>query len=310
MVVVDDAAIGAYGHVDAGLLVIAVALGAHVDQRAGLAAADALLLAGDADGAAADADLDEIRAALGQEAEALSVDHVAGADLDALAVVFADPCDGAFLPLGVALGGVNAQHVGPGLEKGGDALGIVAGVDAGADHVFLVGVEQLQRVLLVHVVVLAEHHVHETAFGVHDGQGVELVIPDDVVGLTQGGAGGSGDQLFDRCHEGADLLLAGHAADAVIAAGDDAHQASGGGAVLGDGHGGMAGLLLQGQDVRQSVVRTEVGVADHETGLVRLDPGHHGGLLLDGLGAVDEAHAALLGEGHGHLVVGNSLHDG
>ena len=45
-------------------------------------------------------------------------------------------------------------------------------------------------------VVLAEDEVHQVAVLVHDGQGVELVLPDDVVGLLQGGAGRGRDELL------------------------------------------------------------------------------------------------------------------
>ena len=40
------------------------------------------------------------------------------------------------------------------------------------------------------------------------------------------------------------------------------------------------------------------------------DPADHVGLLLDGLGAIDEGGAPLLCQGNGHGVVGNGLHDG
>ena len=72
VVVVDDTAVGADGDVDAGLLEIFVAGLADLDQGGRLTAADALGLAGDADGAAADTDLDEVGAAVRQEAEARS----------------------------------------------------------------------------------------------------------------------------------------------------------------------------------------------------------------------------------------------
>ena len=141
MVVVDDAAVGAHGHVDAGLLVVLVASAADIDQRGGLATADALGLAGNADGTAADTDLDEVGTAVCQEAEALGVDNVTGTDLDVLAVVCADPLDGALLPLAETLGGVDAQDIGASLDKQRHALSIVAGVDTGADHVALIAVE-------------------------------------------------------------------------------------------------------------------------------------------------------------------------
>ena len=51
------------------------------------------------------------------------------------------------------------------------------------------------------IVVLAEDEVQQVVVLVHDGQGVELVVPDDVVGLFQGGGGGGGDELLARGHE-------------------------------------------------------------------------------------------------------------
>ena len=77
----NDAAVRADRDVDAGLLEILVACCRNLDQRSSLTAADALLLTGDADGAAADADLDEVRACLSEETEALAVNNVACADL-------------------------------------------------------------------------------------------------------------------------------------------------------------------------------------------------------------------------------------
>ena len=141
MVVIHDAAVGADGNVHAGLAEVLVAGTRHLDGGRSLAAADALGLAGDADGAAADADLDEVGARVGEEAEALGVHHVARADLHRVAVVLAHPLDGHLLPVGIALGAVDAQHVGTGLHERRDALGVVAGVDARAHHIALVGIE-------------------------------------------------------------------------------------------------------------------------------------------------------------------------
>ncbi len=182
MVVVHDAAVGADGHIDAGFLIVLVARSRHLDQRGGLAAANALGLAGDADRTAADAHLDKVRTRLGQEQEAVAIHHVACANLDGIAVMLAHPGQRAALPLGKALGGVDAQHVSAGLHKSGHALGVVAGVDARAHHVALLGVEQLVGVLLVLRVVLAEHHIDQMLLLVNQRQGVELVLPDDVVG--------------------------------------------------------------------------------------------------------------------------------
>ena len=63
----------------------------NVVDGGSLAAADALGLTGDADGAAADTDLHEVGAGIRQEAEALAVHHVAGAHFHGVAVVIPDP---------------------------------------------------------------------------------------------------------------------------------------------------------------------------------------------------------------------------
>ena len=310
VVVMHDAAVGADGHVDAGLAEVLVACAADVDDGRRLTAADALGLARDADRAAADADLHEVRAAVGEEAEAVRVDDVARADLDALAVALADPRDGALLPLGVALGRVDDEHVHTGLDQCGHTLGVVAGVDARADEVALLAVEQLVGLLLVQVVVLAEHERAQAALVVDDGQGVELVLPDDVVGFLQGRAVGRGDHLLARRHELAHLGLGVHAAHAVVAARDDADQAAVGRAVLGDGDGGVTGLLTQGQNVGQRRIGADVRIALDKARLVALDAGDHRGLVLDRLRAVEERHAALLRQRDGQPVAGHGLHHG
>lgn len=112
----------------------------------------------------------------------------------------------------------------PASTRGGDPRFVVLGVDAGAHHVTLLVVQQLRGVLLVLLVVLAEHEVQQAAVGIHDRQGVELMLPDDVVCFLQRRLRWRGDELFQRRHERADLLAAVHAGDAVIAARNDAEQ--------------------------------------------------------------------------------------
>ena len=170
VVIVHDAAVGADGHIHARLLKILVpGLGYFNDSRC-LAAADALGLAGDADGTAADTDLHEIRARLCQKAEALAVHHIACAHLDAVAVFGADPADGAALPLGKALGGIDAQHVRARFHQRGHALCVIAGIDARTHDIALVFVQQLVYVLFVGIVILAEHHAFQVLVLVDEGQ--------------------------------------------------------------------------------------------------------------------------------------------
>ena len=145
---------------------------------------------------------------------------------------------------------------------------------------------------------------------IHDGERIQLVIPDDVVGLLEGGAQRRGHQLLTGRHEGGDLLIAAHAGNAVVTTGDDTQQLTIGLGILGDGHGGEAELLLQLQHIGEGVVGGQIGLADHETGLVALDAAHHLGLRLNRLRAEDEGDAALLGKGDGQRVVGHGLHHG
>ena len=159
-------------------------------------------------------------------------------------------------------------------------------------------------------VVLPEYKVHQVVVGIHNGQAVELVGPDDVVGLLQGGFGGSGNKLLPGGHKGSHLLVYIHPADPVVTAGNDAQQLSARRAVIGDGHGGEAVLLLQSQNICQGVVRGQIGCGGNETGFVVLDLGNHGRLALNGLGTVDKADAAFLGQSDGQGIVGDGLHHG
>ena len=160
------------------------------------------------------------------------------------------------------------------------------------------------------VVVLAEDDAHEMVVLVHDGQGVELVLPDDVVGVLERDVLVAHDELLARGHELGDLLLVVVAAGAVVAAGHDAEEPAAGRAVVGDGHGGVAGTLLELHDLLHRHVRREGGVGLHEAGLVVLDGLDHGRLLLGRLVAVDEGEAALDGQGDAHVDAGDGLHDG
>ena len=310
VVVVDDTAVGAHGHVNTGLLVVLVTGAADVDQRGGLATTDTLGLASDADGTAADTDLDEVGTAVGQEAEALGVDNVTGTDLDVLAVVGADPLDGALLPLAEALGGVDAQDIGTGLDEQRHTLGIVAGVDAGADHVALVVIEELVGVGLMAVVVLAEDDAHEVIVVVDDGQSVELVVPDDVVGNLEADVLVAHDELLTRGHELGNLLLVVIAAGTIVTAGNDTQELALGGAIVGDRHGGVAGLLLELDNLLHGHVGGQRGIGLNETSLVILNGLDHSSLGLAGLRTVDEGQATLGSKRDTHVDARDGLHDG
>ena len=221
----------------------------------------------------------------------------------------ANPGNSALLPLGEAFGGVDAQNVNASFDKGRNALSVVARVDACTYQVALVAVEQLVRVGLVLFVVLAEHHVHKVVVVIDDRQGVQLVVPDDVVGFLQRGGCGAHDELFTRGHELGNGRVQIHAGKTIIAAGNDAQQLARALAVFSNGHSGVAALFLQRNNIAKGCARGEVGIAAHEASLVVLYAANHGSLAFDGLRAVNEGNAALLSKRYSHAVVGNSLHN-
>ena len=126
----------------------------------------------------------------------------------------------------------------------------------------------------------------------------------------QGGVFRGRDQLFDGGHEGGDGGVIGGVVDAVIAGGHDAQQLAVGGAVGGDGNGGVASAGLQLQHIVQGGRRGQIGVRDDITGLIALDAADHRCLVLNALGAIDKGNAALACQRNRQLVAGDCLHDG
>ena len=119
-------------------------------------------------------------------------------------------------------------------------------------------VKHLVGVCLMLGIVLAEHEIHEPALGVHDGERIELVFPNDVVRFLEGRTFGSGYELFKRRHKFADTKLRTHAADTVVTARNDAEELSVCGAVVGDRHGGVAVFRFKLKHIRQSLLRHDI----------------------------------------------------
>ena len=310
MIVVHDTTVGAERNVHASFFEIFVAGFGDFDNGGRLAAADAFLFTGDADGAAADADLDEVCACFGEIAEAVGVNDVAGANFDGVAVVFADPVEGQFLPFGVAFGGVDDEHICTGFDEGWHAFCVVAAVDAGADHVALgVVVEEFEWIFFVGIVVLAEDQVHEILIFVDDRQLVELVIPDQIVGFRQGGVFVTDNELVKWGHEFFNLGIARGAGEAIVAAGDDAEEFAVWRTIFGDSHGAVAGFFAQGQHIGEGVGWAQVGIGNNKACFVVLNLAHHCSLAFDGLGAIDEGKTAFFCQRDGQGIVGNGLHD-
>ena len=310
VVVMHDTAIGADRDIDARLFIVLIACLADIDECRGLATADALRLARDADGTATDTDLDEVGAGLGEEAEAIAIDDIACADLR-LRIMLMHPLQREALPLGEAFGGIDTEHIGTGLEQLRHALRIIARVDTRAHDIALVGIRQFQIIFFIIRIVLAEHHVLEVLLLVDERQHVQFVFPNEVVGHRQRRRIGiRRHQFLKRRHELFSLRLHRHAGDTVVTTRHDADELAIGFAVLGDRHRGMARLAEQLQDLPQRRLRRDVGITADETGFVMLHAGNHRRLLLRRLRAEDKGDTTFLGESNGHGIVGHRLHDG
>ena len=264
MIVVNNAAVRADRDVDSGAAVIFVARPADVDQRRRLPAANAFRFSGDADRAAADSHLDKVGARLRQEKEALPIDDVARADLDLGPIFLMDIVESNLLPLGIAFRGIDAERVNPRVQERRNPLGVVAGIDPGADAITFVGINELIPVLLVLGVVLAKNHVPQPPVFVDQRQHIELALPNDVIGLRQGCIGVGVDELIEGGHKFGHRRIKGHTAHTVVPAGDDAHEPPRRHPVLGDRHRRMPRLFFEGEHLSQRRRRQDIGIAGNE----------------------------------------------
>ena len=309
MVVINDTTVRAYRNVYAGFFEVFVTSLANVNQSSCLATADTFLFTGNADRTTADTNFNEVSASLSQEAEAFSVYYVACANLNAVTVVLTDPIQGDFLPCAVAFGGVNAEYVYACINQCGNTLSIVAGVDTCANDVAFFAVQQLQRIFLMSCIVFTEYHVQHTAVVINDRQSVEFFLPDDIVSLLQGGIFRSINHFVNRSHEVTNLSIHRHTARTIVTAGNNAFQLAVSGTIAGNSNSGVTGAFLQCQDVSQSAVRTDIGVAAYKACAIAFNTSNHSSFVLYGLRTIDERNAALFGKSYSQLFAGNSLHD-
>ena len=78
----------------------------------------------------------------------------------------------------------------------------------------------------MHIVVFTEYHIDKVMLVIHQREGIELVIPDNIVGLFQGRICWGGNQLFIRRHKITHQLTAIHTGNAVVTAGDNAKKSA------------------------------------------------------------------------------------
>ena len=171
-------------------------------------------------------------------------------------------------------------------------------------------IQQLIGILLVILIVLAKDKIAKPTGFINDRKGIELMRPDDIIGLFEGGTFCRPDQLVIRGHKIADFRLGIHTADAVVAAGDNADKLAVGGSVFRYGNGGMPGLLLQAEYVSECGFRADVRVAANKTCFIAFCTTNHGGLIRNALRTVNKGNAAFCRKGDSKSVSGDGLHDG
>jgi len=99
--------------------------------------------------------------------------------------VLLDPLQGLCLVFGKTVRGIDNQDICTGLDQRWNTFCVVAGIDAGPDHQTLLLVQQLVGVFFVIIVVLTEYHADQAAICGEDRQLVDLVIPNNVIGLAE-----------------------------------------------------------------------------------------------------------------------------
>ena len=142
------------------------------------------LLTGDADRAAADANLNKIGPRVGQVAKAFPVDDIAGSDQNPIAILPADPLQRVVLPFAETVRRVDAQNIRTGGQQSRHAFLVITGVDSGTNDKPFIAIKQFHGVLFVFIVILAENQGDQLPVLIDDGQLIDFIIPDDIIGFV------------------------------------------------------------------------------------------------------------------------------
>ena len=258
-----------------------------------------------ANGARADADLNAIGAGLGQGAGGLGRGHIAADDLQ-IRVLRLEPAQVLQHIARVAVGGVEHEHVGAGIDQGRRPLrGIGRGAHGSAHAQTPEAVFTGIRVALRLVEILDGNHAAQREVLTDHEDFLDAVALQQALHLGGLGALAHRHQLVARGHNrrhrfvqlGFETPVApGHDADQILA-----RQHRHAGDAVGAGQFdklGNAGILLDGDRVF------------HHTGLVLLDAPHLSGLLGDAHAFMNDADAALLRHGDGQAGFRHRVHGG
>ncbi len=206
---------------------------------------------------------------------------------------------------GMAVGGIQHQHIHPRLDEGGGARGFAfAHADGGAHAQPAHFVGAPVREIAGFDDVFNGKEAFELALFVHNRQFLDAVFMQELLRVFRGGADGHGDQPLLRGHDGGDgdrkILLEAH-----VPVGENAHQCSG---VIGDGD--ARDMIPRHQllgIVKGMPRRQGKGVGD-DAGLGPLDAVHLGRLVFRGEVFVNDADAAFLRDGDGQPRFRDGIH--
>ena len=203
------------------------------------------------------------------------------------------------------MGGVQAEHVHAGLHQRVDPVQHVGGGADGGAHqqaaLLVAGGGGVYGGLLD---VLDGDEALEVVLIVHDGQLLDLVAAQDLLGLLQRDALPGGDQVVPGHHVVHQLAHVGLKLH--VAVGDNTDEL----AVLADGHAGDAVLGHELVGLRQRMAGGQPEGVGDDAVLAALDHVHLLGLGADGHIFMNDADAALTGDGDGHAVLGDGIHGG
>ena len=309
MVIVNDTAVRADRNIDACLLIVFVTCLADIDKSRSLTASDTLRLTGDADGAAADTDLDEICSCLCEEQEAFTVNNIARANLYLRSELLMNVVKSNALPLGISLRGINAESINACIKKKRNTLSIVTRIDTCAYTIAFIFVNELILKLLILRVILAENHIHEALVLVNEREHVELAFPDDVVSFRKSRACICIDELFKWSHELRYRCIHGHACYTIVTARNNTQKLSRRRTILGNRHRRMSGDFLERENFTKCSRRLDVGIAGNKSGFIALYLFDHLSFLLRCLRAIQEGKTSFLCQRDCHPVIRNGLHD-
>ena len=280
-------------------------------DRGDLGDADAGDDAGRADRAGAHADLDGVDARVDERLRALGRGDVTADDVNALKRrVGLDAADHVEGELGATVRGIDDEDVHTGLGQGGGALpGVAPVADGRADDEAAARVLGGVGVLLGLDEVLDGDEAGQVVVVVDDGQLLDAMLGQQVLGVFAGDADLADDQLVARGHavahaQGGPLVLWD---EAQVAVRDDAQE---GAVLVHDGQAGDAVVTAEAVEFVDGGVGADGHrVLDH-AGFGALNLTDLRGLFLDGEVAVEDADAALAGHGDGHARLGDGVHGG